>query len=84
MGHATQISGDLPELPEIVRALLTLRPEQRAEVHDFVLFLQQRHGPITDESDSWTDADIRDLVAASLSYAAGTVPGDDGADDSAG
>jgi hypothetical protein len=81
MGHTTQSPRQPPELPEILRALLTLRPEHRAEVYDFVLFLQQRHGFPTDVSDAWTDEDVRDLVATSLSYATETHSDDDTADD---
>ncbi len=59
---------------EVVRALLALPPERVAEVHDFILFLQSRYGQSVDTSDSWTEADVRDLIAASLAHAAESMP----------
>ncbi len=59
---------------EVVRALLALPPERVAEVHDFILFLQSRYGQSVDTSDSWTEADVRDLIAASFRYAAEPSP----------
>jgi hypothetical protein len=57
---------------EVVRALLTLPPERVTEVRDFVLFLQSRYRQTVDVADAWTEDDIRDLVAASLAYGAGS------------
>ena len=56
---------------EILRALNTLPSEKVAEVEDFVLFLKERYSreKVLDESDLWTDEDIRDLTAAVLSHA---------------
>jgi hypothetical protein len=68
---------------EIVRGLLTLPPERVAEVYDFVLFLQSRYGQVADVSDTWTDEDIRDLTASSLTYAADALGGGEALDDPA-
>ncbi|MFN2456062.1 MAG: hypothetical protein ABR577_17805 [Pyrinomonadaceae bacterium] len=56
---------------EILRALRTLPPEKIAEARDFIRFLQVQYGRATpvDESDAWTDEDLRDFAAASLNYA---------------
>lgn len=56
---------------EIVSALTALPPEKVTEVQDFIVFLKERYGheqPI-DESDAWSDDDIRDLTNAVLSHA---------------
>ncbi len=76
----------MPEAPvrEVVRALLALPPERVAEVYDFILFLRSRYGQAMDVSDVWTEQDIADLTAASLSYAARKAWGGEEADDSVG
>lgn len=68
------------EAEEILRALVALPEEQMREVQDFVPFLQERYGrqEATDESDAWTDEDLRDLAAAVLSYADRTAWSEDG------
>jgi hypothetical protein len=56
---------------EILNALNALPPEKLSEAQDFILFLQERYGhqkPV-DESDAWSEDDMRDLTAASLSHA---------------
>jgi hypothetical protein len=53
---------------DVVRALLALPPEHLAEVYDFILFLQERHGHVIDISAEWTAEDITDLTKASLSH----------------
>ncbi len=65
---------DLPELEaqlgKILRTLVKLPSDQLREVHDFVLFLEERYGELRTVSiaDDWSDEDIRDLVAASIAY----------------
>lgn len=56
---------------EILRALSALPSEKVAEVQDFILFLREHYGyeKVVDESDTWTEEDLRDLVAAALNYA---------------
>ena len=54
---------------DVVGILSSLPPERVEEVYDFALFLKTRlQGPI-DESDEWSEEDLRDVSAASLSYA---------------
>lgn len=56
---------------EILRALSALPSEKVMEVQDFVLFLEEHygHGKAVDESDAWTEEDLRDLTAAVLNHA---------------
>jgi len=59
------------EINEIVTALHALPAEKVVEVRDYVWFLQKRYGdpqPV-DIGDAWSDEDIGDLTAASLTYA---------------
>ena len=67
------------QVEEIILALQVLPPEKVAEVQDFVLFLKDRYGQkeIIDESDSWSEEDLRDFAAASWEYAEKTVPWDE-------
>lgn len=60
---------------EILRALKTLPSEKVEEVQDFVLFLKQHYASekTVDESDYWTDEDLRDLTTAVLNRANRTV-----------
>jgi hypothetical protein len=66
---------DLPkleaQLDEILRTLVKLPSDQVREVHDFVLFLEERYGELGTVSiaNDWSDEDIRELVAASIAYA---------------
>lgn len=55
---------------EIVSALKSLPSEKIAEVRDFVMFLRERYGEteILDESDEWTDEDLKDFSFASFDY----------------
>ena len=55
---------------EIVNVLKTLPAEKITEVKDFALFLHERYGKSEsiDESDEWTDEDLRDVTIASLHY----------------
>jgi hypothetical protein len=56
---------------EILRALSALPSEKIAEVQDFVRFLKEHYGSgeKVDESDVWTEEDLRDLTAAVLNHA---------------
>jgi hypothetical protein len=67
---------DKKQAEEILRALSVLPTDKVAEAQDFILFLQARygHGQSVDESDAWTEADLRELTAASLNYANGSLP----------
>ncbi len=67
---------DKKQAEEILRALSVLPTDKVAEAQDFILFLQARygHGQSIDESDAWTEADLRELTAASLNYANGSLP----------
>lgn len=69
-------------IPEVVRELSTLAPERVAEVYDFVLFLKTRQPARVDASDEWSDEDVRDVVSASLRYAAQSQLDEAEADDS--
>lgn len=59
------------QVEDILRALSTLPADKVAEARDFILFLQTRYGRehAVDESDVWTDEDLRDIAAAALSHA---------------
>ncbi|MBI4604898.1 MAG: hypothetical protein HY721_23300 [Planctomycetes bacterium] len=63
------------EAKEILRALAALPLDKVAEVRDFVLFLQERYGQVAavDQSDSWSEEDLRDLTAAVLENAENSV-----------
>ena len=52
---------------EILQALKNLPPEKINQVRDFVVFLQYQYGKsqLIDESDEWTDEDLRDFTASS-------------------
>ncbi len=56
---------------EILEVLKTLPTEKISEVKDFAVFLRERYGKaeIVDESDEWTEEDLRDVTIASLRYA---------------
>jgi hypothetical protein len=56
---------------EILDALKNLPSEKVAEVKDFAVFLRERYGKaeIVDESDEWTEEDLRDVTIATLQYA---------------
>jgi len=56
---------------EILEVLKSLPPQKIAEVKDFAVFLRERYGKaeIVDESDEWTEEDLRDVTIASLRYA---------------
>ena len=61
---------DKKQAEEILRTLSALPAEKVTEAHDFILFLHARYGqgrPV-DESDVWTEEDLRDLTAASLAH----------------
>jgi hypothetical protein len=55
-------------IPDIVEQLHSLPPARVAEVYDFVLFLKSRELAQLDESDEWSDEDLRDVIAASLRH----------------
>ncbi len=56
---------------EILDVLKTLPTEKIDEVKDFAVFLRERYGKIEvlDESDHWTEDDLRDAATASISFA---------------
>jgi hypothetical protein len=56
---------------EILDVLKSLPSEKVAEVKDFAVFLRERYGnnETVDESDEWTEEDLRDISNASLNYA---------------
>ncbi len=60
-----------PQIEQIAQILIDLPPEKIVAVRDYVLFLQSRYGSseIVDESDVWSEEDVRDISAASISYA---------------
>ncbi len=61
----------MKQAEEILRALRQLPPEKVAEVRDFVLFSNERYNDenVVDESDFWTDEDLRDIVTAVWDHA---------------
>ena len=64
------------EAVEIIQALRDLPADRVREVRDFALFLKQqsRSALPVNESDEWTDEDIRDFLVASVEYADRTLP----------
>jgi hypothetical protein len=56
----------LKEAEEILRMLRKLPPAKVEEARDFIHFLRQRYATeeSVDESDFWTEEDLRDLVAS--------------------
>lgn len=55
---------------EILEVIKSLPAEKIAEVRDFAVFLRERYGKneSVDESEEWTDEDMRDATNASLLY----------------
>ena len=55
----------------ILRALASLPADKVVEAQDFVLFLKEHYGHerTVDESDAWSEEDLRDLTAAVLNHA---------------
>lgn len=54
------------ETEEILQVLSELPPEKIAEVKDFAEFLHSReNAQEVDESDEWSDEDLRDFTASS-------------------
>lgn len=51
----------------ILRSLRALPEDKVAEVEDFVLYLEQRYA--VDDSDVWTDEDMRDITEAAFAHA---------------
>ena len=67
---------DKKQAEEILRALSGLPTDKVAEAQDFILVLRARYGqeqPV-DESDAWTEEDLRDLTTAALNYAGQSLP----------
>jgi hypothetical protein len=59
-----------PELDALVNAARSLPPELVRQVADFAEFLGQKHlAPAVDESDAWSDGDLRDFARASAQAA---------------
>jgi hypothetical protein len=71
-------------LSEIVGELSSLSPEQIGQVRDFVLALKSQAGQTVEQSDEWTDEDLRDVMYASLSYAEATLSLEELSDDESG
>lgn len=61
---------------EILRGLKSLPADKVAAVRDFVRFLQAQYGGPqgVDESDEWSDEDLRDFTSASLQHAGDSGP----------
>ena len=55
---------------EILDVIKSLPAEKVDEVKDFAIFLRERYGKAEniDESDEWTDEDLKDLALASFRY----------------
>lgn len=55
---------------EILEVIKSLPAEKVDEVKDFAIFLRERYGKteIVDESDEWTDEDLKDFALASFRY----------------
>lgn len=56
---------------EILDVLKNLPSDKVAEVKDFAVFLRERYGKseTVDESDEWSEEDLRDAAGASAGYA---------------
>lgn len=66
------------DVAEIVHALNQLPAEKVEEARDFILFLQKQYGQRqVDESDFWSDEDLRDFTAASLRSQSASTGGDE-------
>ena len=55
---------------EILEVIKSLPAEKIDEVKDFAVFLRERYGKseIVDESDEWTEEDLRDVTNASFRH----------------
>jgi len=55
---------------EILDVIKSLPAQKIDEVKDFAIFLRERYGKveIVDESDEWTDEDLKDFSLASFRY----------------
>jgi hypothetical protein len=60
---------------EILQILQTLPADKITEVYDYLAFLRERYAAnkSIDVSDSWTDADLTDLITASVAHAEKTI-----------
>jgi hypothetical protein len=66
------------QVEEILHALNQLPSEKVEEARDFILFLQTQYGKRKiDESDTWSDEDLRDFTSASLSYQSASTNNDE-------
>lgn len=56
---------------EILKDLKSLPSDKVAQAKDFIAYLRERYGKdeMIDESDEWTDEDLRNAANASLNYA---------------
>jgi hypothetical protein len=64
------------QVEEILHALNQLPSEKVEEARDFILFLQTQYGQHKiDESDVWSDEDLRDFTSASLSSQSASTSG---------
>lgn len=68
------------QVDEIIEVLMSLPPAKVAAVKDFVDYLKIRYGDSSavDESDAWTEEDLRDFAVASARYGETVAPWDDG------
>jgi len=55
---------------EILETIRSLPPDKIDEVNDFANFLLERYRKVetVDESDDWSDEDLRDVTNASMNY----------------
>lgn len=55
----------------MLRALRGLPPEKQDEIRDFAYFLRDKYGQVEaiDESNEWSEEDLREFAAASFDYA---------------
>ena len=66
------------QVEEILHALNQLPAEKVEEARDFILFLQTQYGQRkVDENDAWSDEDLKDFTAASLSYQSASTKSDE-------
>jgi hypothetical protein len=68
------------QVDEITEVLMSLPPAKVAAVKDFVDYLKSRYGDHSgvDESDEWTEEDLRDFAAGGARYGETVAPWDDG------
>jgi hypothetical protein len=67
---------DKKQVEDILRALTALPADKVSEARDFILFLRERYGQdhAVDESDAWSEEDLRDVTAAAARHAEQSLP----------